>query len=252
MKYDNFTIFPAIDIKNGCCVRLRQGLPDEATVYGEDPLAMALHWRLLGARALHVVDLDGAFSGRPVHTGMIGRMAQSLDIPLQVGGGLRSDEDMRRLLDLGVARVVIGTRALNGPEEIARLAGLFGDKLVVGIDARDGMVQVRGWQETTNVGATVLAGEMAANGVRTLIYTDTGTDGMLTGPNLPAISEFSRAVSCHVVASGGVSRLDDLTALANLRLPNLQGVIVGKALYEKRFDLKQALALPGAEDSDVR
>jgi phosphoribosylformimino-5-aminoimidazole carboxamide ribotide isomerase len=237
------TIFPAIDLQQGRCVRLRQGRADDATVYGDDPVAMALHWQSLGAQALHVVDLDGAFAGRPAHAALIARIATALNIPVQTGGGLRSDADVERMLGAGVARVIIGTRALDDSTALERLVARHGgERIAVGIDARDGWVQVKGWVETTRVRAGDLAQRVAALGVGTLIYTDTATDGMLQGPNLAAIDQLCRATTCHVVASGGVSTPEDVRALAALGHPHLLGAIVGKALYEGRTTLPDLLA----------
>lgn len=237
------TIFPAIDIKDGKCVRLRQGVAQDMKVYGKDPVAMARQWRKAGAEALHVVDLDGAFTGRPCHTDLIGQIAAAVDIPVQVGGGLRSDANVRALLSRGIERVVIGTRAFDDPGAVVRLAAEFGARLAVGIDARDGWVQVKGWVETTRTRATDLALHMASQGVHTLIYTDILTDGMLSGPNREAIAELCDAVDCRVVASGGVSRVDDVKALAALARPNLEGVVIGKALYEGTVSLAEAQAV---------
>lgn len=226
-------VIPAIDLQAGRCVRLRQGRADEATVYGGDPVAMARHWQEQGARALHVVDLDGAFAGRPVHGACIAALAAALTIPLQVGGGLRRDEDIRDLLAGGVTRAILGTRALDDPEALRRLVDAHGARLAVGIDARDGWVQVKGWVETLPVRAVDLARRVAALGIDTLIYTDTATDGMLAGPNLAALDELCRAVpACGVIASGGVSTPAHVRALRALRHVNLAGAIVGRALYE--------------------
>ncbi len=241
------TIFPAIDLQEGRCVRLRQGRADEATVYGDDPVAMALHWQTLGAQALHVVDLDGAFKGTPAHADVIARIVAALEIPVQIGGGMRTDADVQRMVDAGVARVIIGTRALDDDEALSRLVKRHGGgRIAVGIDARDGWVQVKGWVETTRVRATDLAQHVAALGVGTIIYTDTATDGMLTGPNIPAMEQLCEAVPCKVIASGGVSRAGDVRALAALGRDNLLGVIVGKALYEGRTTLPELLAATGA------
>ena len=241
------TIFPAIDLQQGRCVRLRQGRADEATVYGDDPVAMALHWQALGARALHVVDLDGAFQGAPAHADVIARLAAALSIPVQIGGGLRTDADVQRMIDAGLARVIIGTRALDDTAALSRLVARHGgDRIAVGIDARDGWVQVKGWVETTRVRATDLARRVAALGVGTIVYTDTATDGMLTGPNVSAMDQLCHAVPCQVIASGGVSRPEDVRALAALGHDNLLGAIVGKALYEGRATLPDLLAAAGA------
>jgi phosphoribosylformimino-5-aminoimidazole carboxamide ribotide isomerase len=236
-------IFPAIDLQKGRCVRLCQGRADAATVYGDDPVAMALHWQNSGAQALHVVDLDGAFQGAPAHADVIARITAALSIPVQMGGGLRTDADVQLMLDAGLARVIIGTRALDDGAALARLVARHGgDRIAVGIDARDGWVQVKGWVETTQVRATDLAKRVSALGVGTIIYTDTATDGMLKGPNVGAMDQLCRSVTCQVIASGGVSRPADVTALAALKHANLLGAIVGKALYEGRTTLTELLA----------
>jgi len=236
-----FTVFPAIDLKGGRCVRLRQGRADDATVYSDDPVAVALRWEAAGAEWLHVVDLDGAFSGSPVHTAVVGRVVAAVRIPVQLGGGLRTDTDIERALEAGVSRAVIGTRALEGGAWLKETAERFGERLAVGIDARDGWVQVKGWVETTRKRATDLARLACGSGVRTIICTDTATDGMLRGPNLDAMKSVCGAVSCDVIASGGVSSAGDVRALAGLGPRNLKGVIVGKALYDNNVSLAELL-----------
>lgn len=235
-------ILPAIDLKDGKCVRLRQGRADEATVYSDDPETMARRWQDEGAERLHVVDLDGAFQGRPAHLKVIERIAGALRIPVEVGGGLRTDEDVRQVLEAGAACAIIGTRAFANPESLGASVTLFGDKLAVGIDARDGFVQVRGWVETTAMRAVDLARKADALGVSLLIVTDTATDGMMTGTNVPAMEEICRAVSCRVIASGGVTSPEDVRRLKALQCENLFGAIVGKALYEKTTTLKAMMA----------
>ena len=225
-------ILPAIDLQNGKCVRLRQGRADDATVYADDPAAMARRWRDEGAAALHVVDLDGAFAGAPRHLETVQAIVAAFGGPVELGGGLRTDDDVRRALATGVARVIIGTRALAEPEALGRLVTAFGDRLAVAIDARGGLVQVKGWVETTAMRATDLARRAAALGVATLIYTDTATDGMLAGPNVAAVDEMCRTVPCRVIASGGVSAPEHVRALRALGHANLHGAIVGKALYD--------------------
>ncbi len=226
-------IYPAIDLKGGQCVRLRQGRAEEATVYSADPVAMAKHWEREGGDLLHVVDLDGAFQGRPAHAELIGKMARAVSMPVEVGGGLRTDADIETLLNLGVRRVILGTRAWSEPGAMERLVARFGgERIVAGIDARDGRVQIKGWVETTDVTALDLARRMEAAGVRTIIYTDTATDGMMAGPNLASTAALCDAVRCDVVASGGISTEANLRDLAALGRGNLVGAIVGKALYE--------------------
>jgi phosphoribosylformimino-5-aminoimidazole carboxamide ribotide isomerase len=237
-------ILPAIDLKDGRCVRLRQGRAEDATIYSDDPAAMARQWRAQGAEALHVVDLDGAFAGVPRHLDVVRRIVEAMgDIPVELGGGLRTDDDVRRALDAGVSRIILGTRALADPAALARLAQSCGARLAVGIDARDGRVQVKGWVETSDTRATDLARRAADLGVATFIYTDTATDGMLAGTNLAAMDEMCRTVpSCRVIASGGISAPEHVRALAALGHANLYGAIVGKALYDGRTTLAELRA----------
>ena len=239
MKTDSFTVIPAIDLKDGKCVRLRQGRADDSKVYSEDPVGMARHWVAEGARYLHVVDLDGAFQGKPAHTAVIAKIVEAIDIPVEVGGGLRTDEDIRSLLDVGVDRAILGTRAWAQPGVLAELVKHFGGHLAVGIDARDGQVQVKGWTETTAKRAVDLAREVEKSGVGTIIYTDTATDGMLEGPNVRALEDICNAVGCSVIASGGISAVRDVERLKKLGRTNLIGAIVGKALYEGRVKLSK-------------
>lgn len=241
MVFPMLTVIPAIDLKDGRCVRLRQGQPDDETVYSDDPLATARRWVDEGCEYLHVVDLDGAFLGRPIHSEIICRIATSVDVPVETGGGLRTADDIRRLLDAGVERAIVGTRACEHPEGLADLAGLFEHRLAVGIDARDGFVRTHGWAHATQVEAVELARRVDAAGIATLIYTDTAVDGMMTGVNVNAVRAMCRAVSCQVIASGGVAALDDIIALRRMELPNLVGAIVGKVLYERRASLAELL-----------
>lgn len=240
-----FQIVPAIDLKGGKCVRLRQGMADDATVYSTDPVAMARHWVDQGADILHVVDLDGAFEGRPVHGDLIGRIVKAAGVPVEVGGGLRTDEQIADMLRMGVARVVVGTRMLEDPSSFARLVSRHGDRLVAGIDARNGMVQVRGWKETTSMTAGRLAERAADAGISRIIYTDTARDGMLDGVNLDAVRSICDGVRCRIVASGGVKSVADIESLIALKCANLEGVIVGKALYDGAVTLKQLLEAAG-------
>ena len=239
-----FTILPAVDLKGGKCVRLRQGRAEDETVYGEDPAAQAREWVRQGAAWLHVVDLDGAFQGRPAHLDVIGRMVEAAGIPVECGGGLRTDADLEALLARGVSRAILGTRALERVDELAALAAKYGDRLAVGIDARDGFVQTRGWTETSRVTAVELARRAAAAGVKTIVYTDTATDGMLRGPNFAGNADLCDAVGagCRVIASGGLTTADDVRRLRALGKANLAGTIVGKALYERRTTLPELLA----------
>ena len=222
-------ILPAIDLQGGRCVRLRQGRVAESTVYSDDPVAMARQWRAQGAEQLHVVDLDGAFVGRPAHAGVIGEIVRGAGLAVEVGGGLRDDAAVEALVDAGVARAILGTRAWSEPEALARLTARFGDRIAVGIDARDGFVQVKGWVETTGVRAVDLAARAEAAGVATLIYTDTATDGMLGGPNLKQIDQICATVPrCRIIASGGVSAPGTCRGAARAGHANLYGAIVAR------------------------
>lgn len=240
-----FTIYPAIDLKGGHCVRLLQGREDAATVYGNDPVAMARRWVDEGAQVLHVVDLDGAFQGQSVQYELIARIIKAVKIPVQCGGGLRTDEEVARLVEAGAYRVILGTRAWSEPEQVQALVRRFGKHIAVGIDARGGRVQIKGWTETTDIRSVDLARQADAFGVQTLIVTDTATDGMLKGTNTIAIDEICVAVRCQVIASGGVTTASDVRALRDLKRRNLHGAIVGKALYEGRTTLRELQAASG-------
>lgn len=238
------TIYPAIDIKGGRCVRLTQGRADQETIYAENPAEVANGFRAAGSSWVHVVDLDGAFEGEPRNLAAVQAIA-AVGLKVQLGGGLRTRAAVERALGFGVSRVVIGTRAAESAAFIGELVQAFGDRIAVGIDAKDGQVAVKGWVATAALSALELARRMDALGVATLIHTDIGTDGMLTGPNLPAQEAMLQAVRCRVIASGGVSRREDVNRLVDLaaRHPRLDGVIVGKALYEGRVQLPDLLAL---------
>jgi phosphoribosylformimino-5-aminoimidazole carboxamide ribotide isomerase len=238
------TIYPAIDIKGGRCVRLTQGRADQETVYAENPAEVAAEFRAAGAGWVHVVDLDGAFAGEPQNLPVVQAIA-ALGMKVQLGGGLRTRAAVERALGFGVSRVVIGTRAAESEAFVGELVQAFGDKIAVGIDAKHGQVAVKGWVATAGMSALDLARRMDALGVATLIHTDIGTDGMLTGPNYPAQEAMLAAGGFRVIASGGVSRREDVIELAKLALRHtrLDGVIVGKALYEARVDLRDLLAL---------
>ena len=233
-------ILPAIDLKDGKCVRLRQGRADDVTVYGDDPAAQAKDWAEQGGRELHVVDLDGAFAGTPRHAETIARIIAAFGGPVEVGGGLRTSEALAAVIEAGAARAIIGSAALDDPEFLSKAVELYGEKIAVGIDARDGYVQTKGWVETTRVKATDLAAAVARLGVKTIIYTDTATDGMLGGPNLTQMAAICDAApTCAVTASGGVSSPFDVENLKALERANLRAAIVGKALYDGRTTLRE-------------
>ncbi len=236
-----FLVYPAIDLKDGKVVRLRQGRADAVTVYSDDPAAIARRWEDEGARFLHVVDLDGAFGGEPRNWDSVKAILQAVQIPIQLGGGLRTAAQVKAARDMGVTRCVIGTKALELSAETEKLATEHGAHIAVGIDARDGRVAVRGWTEETGVSAIEFAKQIERHRFQHIIFTDIASDGMLTGPNYAALRGMCAAVKCFVIASGGVSGLGDVRQLESMtkECPNLTGVIIGKALYDGRIDLKQ-------------
>lgn len=238
-------ILPAIDLKNGRAVRLLQGRADRETVYYDNPLVPARLWQEAGASWLHVVDLDGAFSGQPQNWKVVERLLD-IGLKIELGGGLRDLQTIGEALDRGVTRVVVGTKAVEGDEFLQEAAERFGgDRIAIGIDASNGKVAVRGWVSTTDVTPIELARRVEATGIQTIIYTDISRDGMLSGPNFEGQQAMAEAVSCNIIASGGVGSISDvqqLVALAQTH-PNLSGVIIGKAVYEKRLDLAEAIRL---------
>ena len=237
-------IIPAIDIRGGRCVRLLQGDYARETVFADDPAAVASRWQEAGARRLHVVDLDGAREGRPVNQEAIQRVLAAVSIPVQLGGGIRDSADIQRYLEAGIDRVILGTAAVKDQAVLQEALARFGERIVVGVDARDGIVVTEGWRETSDVAAADLIRQLASLGVTCIIYTDTLRDGTLSGPNFPAIEELLSSVSrleprVSIICSGGVSSLDDLRRLAAL---GAESVIVGKALYTGDIDLAEAIA----------
>ena len=242
VHFPKMHILPAIDLMDGCCVRLRQGLANQRTVYNDNPVAQAAAFKAKGAEQLHVVDLDGAFKGMPSHAGVIAEIIRTCGLTVEVGGGLRTDEAVDTIMEAGVARAIIGTRALEDTAALARWVERYGERIAVGIDARGGFVQTKGWVETSTVRATDLAKQVADIGVKSIIYTDTATDGMLGGTNLTAMAEMADAVpNVNITASGGISLPEHVTALRRLERPNLWGAIVGKALYEGTVTLEAML-----------
>jgi phosphoribosylformimino-5-aminoimidazole carboxamide ribotide isomerase len=243
-RFWRMTIYPAIDIKGGRCVRLTQGRADQQTVYAENPAEVAAEFRAAGSEWVHVVDLDGAFAGEPQNLAAVQAII-ACGMKVQLGGGLRTRAAVERALGFGVSRVVLGTRAAESEAFVGELVQAFGARVAVGIDAKNGFVAVKGWVDTTGTRASMMAKRMDVLGVQTLIYTDIGTDGMLTGPNFAAQEAMLQVGKIRIIASGGVSRREDVVQLAELgkRYANLDGVIVGKALYEKRVELPDLLAL---------
>jgi len=240
-------IYPAIDIREGRCVRLVEGRPDKETVYSDDPVAMARLWQEKGARWLHVVDLDGAFSGSPKNIEVIRKIREEVDIPIQTGGGIRDLKVVEDLLGIGINRVILGTVAINDPELVATACSRYGEAVVVGIDARDGKVAIEGWGVTSERNAVQLALEMKGLGIKRVIYTDIWRDGTLKGPNVDAIREMAGKTGLTVIASGGISTLDDLRAIKKMEHNGVEGVIMGKSLYAGTVSLEDALALAGME-----
>ena len=234
-------LYPAIDIRNGKCVRLMQGRFDQETVYFEQPYQVAELWEEKGASFLHLVDLDGACAGESVNKQAVREILAHVSIPAELGGGVRELDQIRELLDMGIYRVIIGSRAAEDPAFVKEAVETFGaEHIVAGIDAKNGMVSTHGWLETGEMTAIELAQIMKDQGVETIIYTDIARDGMLTGPNIPQTKALAEASGLTVIASGGVSSLDDLAALRDAGIP---GAILGKSLYEKKIDLAEAVSL---------
>lgn len=232
-------IWPAIDLRGGQCVRLRQGDYNRETVFNNDPAAVARQFVADGAEHLHLVDLDGARDGKLVNLEVVRAITRVIDIPCELGGGVRTEDDIRTLLGAGLSRVVVGTKALREPEWFREMCHKFPNRIALGIDARDGMVATHGWLETSDVTAVAMARQFSDEPIAALIYTDIATDGMLQGPNLAAMREMAEAVQLPVIASGGVSSADDVAKLTDT---GVAGCIIGRALYEGRLTLQNALA----------
>lgn len=234
-------LYPAIDMKNGQCVRLRQGAFKDITIYSDAPEKVAAHWQEKGASFLHLVDLDGALAGYSVNEEVIRRIADTVSIPIEIGGGIRSKEAVDRMLDLGVRRVIIGTKAAEHPEFLRDMVRTFGEEAIVaGVDAKDGMVAVEGWEKVSSLTASDLCLTMKEYGVRHIVYTDISRDGMLSGPNVEATRKLTEETGLDIIASGGVSCMEDLKCLHEA---GIRGAIIGKALYENRIDLAEAVRL---------
>ena len=231
-------IYPAIDLKNGQCVRLKQGRFDDVTSYGDDPVQRAKIWEEAGATYIHVVDLDGARTGNSYNLEAIKKIVAAVNVPIQTGGGIRSMRDIEQRIDAGVSRVIIGTAAVNNPELVKEAVRVYGDKIAVGIDASKGMVATDGWEKISDVPAIELCKKMAEIGVKTVVYTDISKDGMMSGPNIESTKELVEQSGIDIIASGGVSTMSDLEGVESI---NAQGVIIGKALYQGALDLKEII-----------
>lgn len=237
-------IIPAIDLKDGKCVRLRQGRMDEDTVFSDDPVAMAQRWVDAGARRLHLVDLDGAFEGEPVNGAVVRAITHAFpQLPVQLGGGIRNVETIEAYLQAGVEYCIIGTRAVREPEFISRVCRQFPGHVIVGIDAKDGMVAVEGWSEISDIGAAELAARFEDDGVSAIVYTDISRDGMMQGVNVEATAALAEAISIPVVASGGITNMDDIRRLLAVSNSGISGAITGRAIYEGTLDFAAAQQL---------
>ncbi|MDW5378394.1 1-(5-phosphoribosyl)-5-[(5-phosphoribosylamino)methylideneamino]imidazole-4-carboxamide isomerase [Halomonas sp. HP20-15] len=237
-------VIPAIDLKDGHCVRLKQGRMDDATTYGDDPVAMAARWVDAGARRLHLVDLNGAFEGKPVNGEAVTAIARAYpELPIQIGGGIRSAATIEHYLEAGVGYVIIGTQAVKQPEFVGEMCRLFPGRVIVGLDARDGFVATDGWAEVSTLKATDLAKRFLDAGVSSIVYTDIARDGMMQGVNLEATIELARDGGLPVIASGGVTNLDDIRALAGVADQGILGAITGRAIYEGSLDVAEAQRL---------
>lgn len=234
-------IFPAIDIRDGKCVRLFKGDFAQETVYGDKPEEMALKWQSLGGEFLHLVDLDGARAKKPINLEVIKKIVAAVKIPVELGGGIRTMENIDEVLALGVRRVILGSVAVQNPDLVKEACAKYGDRIVVGIDAKDGIVAVDGWGVSGNVEASVLAKKMAEAGVKTIIYTDISRDGTLSGCNVEATAKLAEVSGINVVASGGVSNIEDIKALLPYADKGIEGVIVGKSIYTGSLDLQEAI-----------
>lgn len=236
-------VIPAIDIKDGKCIRLRQGRPGTESVYSDDPVAMAHRWESEGAGLIHVVDLDGAFTGSPKNRELVVKISRSVKISIQAAGGIRTLEDIEYYTESGVSRLVLGTKVVSDTQFLKIACNLFPGRISVGLDTRDGKVLVQGWTETTQLSAIEFAGRLEGLGILSIIFTDIQRDGMLRGPNLEAIRELAGAVRTPIIASGGVSSLDDIRALLPLEPFGVTGVIIGKALYAGAVKLTEAVSV---------
>lgn len=237
-------LIPAIDIKDGKCVRLRQGRMDDETIYSDDPVATAARWVAAGARRLHVVDLDGAFEGSPINSEVIREISQAFpQVPVQVGGGIRDEETIQTYLDAGVRYVIIGTKAVTTPHFVSDICLEFPGHVIVGLDVRDGKVAIEGWSKLSRHDAVDLARHFEEDGVEAIIFTDIRRDGMMTGLNLDATVAFARTLRIPVFASGGVTNLDDIRALAMVESEGIAGAVTGRAIYEGTLDFHAAQVL---------
>ncbi|MCK0753609.1 1-(5-phosphoribosyl)-5-[(5-phosphoribosylamino)methylideneamino]imidazole-4-carboxamide isomerase [Chromohalobacter japonicus] len=246
-------VIPAIDLKDGQCVRLKQGRMDDSTTYGDDPVAMAARWVETGARRLHLVDLNGAFEGKPVNAEAVTAIARAYpELPIQIGGGIRTAETIEAYLEAGVSYVIIGTQAVKDPAFVTEMCRAFPGRVIVGLDARDGYVATDGWAEVSTLKAVDLAKRFADDGVTSIVYTDIARDGMMQGVNIAATAELAREGGLPVIASGGVTHLGDIEALLEVEHEGILGAITGRAIYEGKLDVAEAQRLCDAAPATRR
>lgn len=237
-------LIPAIDLKEGKCVRLKQGRMEDATIYSEDPVDMAGQWVEAGARRLHIVDLDGAFAGKPVNAGVVKSIADNYpDLPIQIGGGIRDEETIQTYLNAGVQYVIIGTKAVNAPHFVSDICSEFPSHIIVGLDAKDGKVAIDGWSKLSNHDVIDLAQKFEADGVEAIVYTDISRDGMMSGVSLESTIALAQAITIPVIASGGITNLDDITNLCKVEEEGIMGAITGRAIYEGTLDFAEGQKL---------
>ena len=237
-------LIPAIDLKDGKCVRLRQGRMEDDTVFSDDPVSVALRWVEAGARRLHLVDLNGAFAGEPVNADVIGEIVKACpDVPVQVGGGIRSEETVQTYLDVGVQYCIIGTKAVNAPHFVSDLCLNFPGHIIVGLDAKDGKVAIDGWSKLSKHDVIDMAKHFEQDGVEAIIYTDISRDGMMNGVNMEATVKLAQAINIPVIASGGITNLDDIRALCEVAVEGISGAITGRAIYEGTLDFVEGQKL---------
>jgi phosphoribosylformimino-5-aminoimidazole carboxamide ribotide isomerase len=237
-------VIPAIDLKDGQCVRLRQGRMDDDTVFSSDPVAVAGRWVKAGARRLHIVDLNGAFAGKPVNGAVVAAIAKAWpDLPIQVGGGIRDEDTIQAYLDIGVRYVILGTKAVNAPHFVSDVCAEFPGHIIVGLDAKDGKVAIDGWSKLSGHDVIDLARKYQDDGVEAIVYTDIGRDGMLSGVNVEATRRLAESISIPVIASGGITNLDDIRQLCGIADAGVVGAITGRAIYEGTLDFTEAQKL---------
>ena len=244
-------IIPAVDIKEGKCVRLRQGVASAKTIFSDKPEEMAKKWYELGAERIHVVDLDGAFSGRPVNFEIIERIVKNVPVEIEVGGGIRDLEVIERYIKIGVSYVILGTVAIKFPHMVIEAAQRHPKRIILGIDAKDGKVAIEGWVKKSEIAPVEIAKRFENYEIASIIYTDIKRDGMKTGPNIDAIKELASSVNIPVIASGGVATIEDIKKIAKLSCYGVEGIIIGKALYDGDIDLKEAIEITRKECTDV-